>query len=102
MQDAALVAVLDGAEGGRRIRIAERLTVGRGDDAGLVVDDAEISRAHAVFGVTSQGLEIQDLGSLNGTWVNGERITSPTLLVPGDAIKIGTTRIEVLSTGLEP
>ena len=43
MQDAALVAVLDGAEGGRRIRIAERLTVGRGDDAGLVVDDPEIS-----------------------------------------------------------
>ena len=35
MTDAALVAVLDGAEGGRRIHIAERLTVGRGDDVGL-------------------------------------------------------------------
>ena len=99
MQDAALVAVLDGAEGGRRIRIAERLTVGRGDDAGLVVDDPEISRAHAVFAVTPRGLEIQDLGSLNGTWVNGERIASPTLVGPGDAIKIGTTMIEVLSIG---
>jgi len=96
-EDAALVAVLDGAEGGRRIRIAGRLTVGRDDDAGLVIDDPEISRAHAVLGATPEGLEIQDLGSLNGTWVNGERITSPTLLVTGDAVKIGTTRIEVLS-----
>jgi class 3 adenylate cyclase len=102
MHEAAFVAVLDGAEGGRRIRISERLTLGRGDDAGLVVDDPEISRAHAVLGVTSQGLEIQDLGSLNGTWVNGERITSPTLLAAGDAIKIGATRIEVLSTGHGP
>ncbi len=102
MEDAALVAILDGAEGGRRIRIAGRLTVGRGEDAGLVVDDPEISRAHAVFGVTPDGLEIQDLGSLNGTWVNGERITSPTLLAPGDAVKIGATRIEVLSAGHGP
>jgi class 3 adenylate cyclase len=99
MTDAALVAVLDGAEGGRRIHIAERLTVGRGDDVGLVLDDPEMSRAHAVFAVTPDGLEIQDLGSLNGTWVNGERITAPTLLVAGDAIKVGTTRIEVLSAG---
>jgi class 3 adenylate cyclase/tetratricopeptide (TPR) repeat protein len=102
MEDAALVAILDGAEGGRRIRIAGRLSVGRGDDAGVVVDDPEISRAHAVFAVTPQGLEIQDLGSLNGTWVNGERITSPTLLAPGDAVKIGATRIEVLSAGRAP
>jgi class 3 adenylate cyclase len=99
MTDAALVAVLDGAEGGRRIRIAERLTVGRGDDVGLVLDDPEMSRAHAVFAVTPDGLEIQDLGSLNGTWVNGERITAPTLLAAGDAVKVGTTRIEVLSAG---
>ena len=49
--------------------------------------------------MTPDGLEIQDLGSLNGTWVNGERITAPTLLVAGDAIKVGTTRIEVLSAG---
>ena len=99
MTDAALVAVLDGAEGGRRIRIAERLTVGRGDDVGLVLDDPEMSRAHAVFAVTPDGLEIQDLGSLNGTWVNGERITAPTLLAAGDGVKVGTTRIEVLSAG---
>jgi class 3 adenylate cyclase len=63
----------------------------------LVIDDPEISRAHAVLGSSAKGLEVEDLGSLNGTWVNGERITSATPLAPGDVIKIGTTRIEVLS-----
>ena len=95
----AVVAVLDGADGGRRIQITGRLTVGRGDDAGLLIDDPEISRAHAVIGPTLDGLEVQDLGSLNGTWVNGERISSPALLEAGDVVKIGTTRIEVLSAG---
>jgi class 3 adenylate cyclase len=99
MQEGALLAVLDGAEGGRRIRIAGRLTLGRGDDAGLLIDDPEISRTHAVLGPTAAGLEIQDLSSFNGTWVNGERISGPTLLAPGDVIKIGATRIEVLSVG---
>jgi class 3 adenylate cyclase len=102
MEDAAVVAILDGSEVGRRIDIAGRLTVGRGDDAGVVIDDPEISRSHAVFGMTPEGLEIQDLGSLNGTWVNGERITSPTLLAPGDAVKIGATRIEVVSAARGP
>jgi class 3 adenylate cyclase len=98
-QEPALLAVLDGAENGRRIRVTEQLTVGRGDEAGLLLDDPEISRAHAVLGPTAEGLEVRDLGSLNGTWVNGERISSPAVLVPGDVVRIGTTRIEVLAAG---
>jgi class 3 adenylate cyclase len=93
--DAAVVTVLDGAEGGRRVQIAGRLTVGRGD-ADLVIDDPEMSRAHAVFNRTADGLLIEDLGSTNGTSVNGERISTATALAAGDAIKVGTTRIEVV------
>ena len=99
MQKDAVLAVLDGAEGGRQIRIAGQLTLGRGDDAGLLIDDPEISRVHAVIGLTADGLEIRDLGSLNGTLVNGERISRPTLLAPGDVVKLGATDIEVLSAG---
>src|SRR6476659_6894653 len=99
MEDPALLAVLDGAENGRRIRVAGQLTVGRDDDAGLLLDDPEISRAHASLVPADGGLEIRDLGSLNGTWVNGERISSPTVLAPGDVVKVGTTRIEVLAVG---
>jgi class 3 adenylate cyclase len=99
MPEDALLAVLDGVEGGRQIRVAGRLTLGRGDDAGVPIDDPEISRAHAVVNPTADGLEVQDLGSLNGTWVNGERISAATRLARGDVIKIGATRIEVRGAG---
>ena len=98
-REAAVVSIVDGAEGARRILVAGHLTLGRGDDAGLVIDDPEMSRTHAVIGQTPDGLEIRDLSSLNGTWVNGERIGGPTALVPGDIVKIGKTRIEVLAVG---
>jgi class 3 adenylate cyclase len=99
MHGGALLAVLDGAESGRRIQIVERLTLGRGEEAGVLIDDPEVSRTHAILRPTADGLELQDLSSLNGTWVNGERIGGPTLLVPGDVVKLGATRIEVLSLG---
>jgi len=98
-REAAVVSIVDGAEGARRILVAGHLTLGRGDDAGLVIDDPEMSRTHAVIGQTPDGLEVRDLSSLNGTWVNGERIGGPTALVPGDVVKIGKTRIEVLAVG---
>jgi class 3 adenylate cyclase len=98
-REAAIVSIVDGVGGERRVRIAGELTLGRSDDAGLVIDDPEISRAHAVIVQTPEGIEIRDLSSLNGTWVNGERINTPTLLVPGDVVKIGKTVIEVLVAG---
>jgi class 3 adenylate cyclase len=99
-RDTALVAILDGAEGGRRVQITGQLTVGRGEGADLVIDDPEISRAHAVLASTGHGVEIEDLGSRNGTWVNGERIANAMQLVPGDMITVGTTQIEVLSVSV--
>jgi class 3 adenylate cyclase len=101
-RDAALLAILDGAEGGRRVRVIDTLTVGRGEGADLLIDDPEISHAHAVLAPTPDGLEIEDLGSLNGTWVNGERITTAIHLEPGDTITVGATRVEVLSVSPTP
>jgi class 3 adenylate cyclase len=98
-RDAAVVSIADGVDGERRVRIAGELSLGRGDDAGLVIDDPEISRAHAVIAQTADGIEIRDLSSLNGTWVNGERITTPTSLSAGDVVKVGKTRIEVIAAG---
>jgi len=96
---AAIVSIVDGAGSERRIRIVGELTLGRSDETGVVIDDPEISRAHAVIVQTPEGIEIRDLSSLNGTWVNGERINTPTLLAPGDVVKIGKTVIEVLVAG---
>ena len=79
MHGAALLAVLDGAENGRRIRVAGQLTVGRDDDAGLLLDDPEISRAHAVPRDRRMAdSRFATSGRSTGRWVNGERISSPT------------------------
>ena len=94
--DAAIVSIVDGVDSERRIRVEGELILGRTEDAGLVIDDPEISRTHAVITQTADGIEIRDLSSLNGTWVNGERINTPTALAPGDVVKVGKTRIEVL------
>jgi class 3 adenylate cyclase len=99
MPPGAVLVVLDGTDGGRRVGVDGRLTLGRGDDAGVPIDDAEVSRAHAVVATTPDGLELTDLGSLNGTWVNGERLSRSIVLAPGDVIRVGATQIEVLSTG---
>lgn len=76
-------------------------TVGRADDADLRIADDCVSRKHARIGAApSQGgtaLTVRDLGSANGTFVNGERILSDHLLAPGDLIEIGNTRIRVLA-----
>src|SRR5215475_9633041 len=99
MQESALLQVSDGAETGRRIEAPGRVTLGRGEEAGVLIEDPEVSRVHAVLCPTPEGLELHDLGSLNGTWVNGERISGPTVLAPGDVIKLGATQLEVVSTG---
>jgi hypothetical protein len=65
--------------------------IGRGSTNDIVIQDTQSSRHHAE--ITRQGdqLIVQDLGSTNGTFVNGERITAPRLLRPGDQIRIGET-----------
>ncbi|MDQ3067633.1 MAG: MMPL family transporter, partial [Actinomycetota bacterium] len=60
-----------------------------------VLDDPEISRRHAALRPVSGSVEIEDLDSLNGTWVNEERIGGSVRLSPGDAVRVGQTLIEV-------
>ena len=67
------------------------LILGRGKDAGVVIDDAKASRRHAMFGYSGGELFVQDLGSINGTFVNGERVEKRALF-PGDAIEIANVR----------
>ncbi len=88
------VVVTDGPLAGRRFEVDSRLLVGR-VDADLTIDDELVSRRHAEIRAVEGALEIEDRGSLNGTWVNGERIAGPRVLAPGDVIKLGRTSIEV-------
>jgi len=86
----------EGPLSGRRIEVEAELVLGR-EDAGLTIEDEEISRRHAVVRPSDGGLEIEDLGSTNGTYVNGARIEGPTRLGGGDTIKLGRSMIEVES-----
>jgi len=67
----------------------------RADDVGLA-DDAVSSRHTMVF-CDEAGVTLLDMGSTNGTWVNGDRVVSAELAV-GDLLRIGETRLELRST----
>ena len=69
-------------------------TIGRSDACRLVIDNGTVSRRHAVVKRTEEGLEVRDLGSLNGTWVNGWRVER-AVLRPGDTLRIGEVRVVV-------
>ena len=70
----------------------EQLTVGRGplNDLQLLEDDFASGR-HALFDPRRDGVWVEDLGSTNGTFVNGVRLTSARRLTPGDIVRIGET-----------
>ena len=81
--------VKNGPLAGQRLRVHAPLTLGR-EEVDVVMDAPMVSRRHAVVRPVDGGLEIDDLGSTNGTWVNGERIEGATLLAEGDVIGVGS------------
>ena len=68
------------------------VVIGRSSDCDVVVDDPNVSRRHAEVRRIGDGYSLVDLGSTNGTEVNGQRIQE-TALMNGDVIGVGTTRI---------
>jgi DNA-binding response OmpR family regulator len=66
----------------------EALTIGRGDDCDIVVPDRQISRYHARVRRSVDGFVLEDLGSKNGTHLNGVRLHDPAPLQDGDVIQV--------------
>jgi len=87
------VEVIYGARSWRLALEADRCTVGRGNDNAIAVTDPKVSDLHAVLERFSAGWCATDLGSSNGTWVNGERIFGPRRLGDGDEVRVGETRL---------
>lgn len=69
--------------------------LGRGEDVDLQLHDTGTSRRHAQI----DGDTVRDLGSTNGTWVNGVRITTATTLHDGDVLRLGTTELTYRTGG---
>ena len=65
--------------------------IGRDVTNDVVVGDAEISRQHSRITRTPGGYVLEDLGSTNGTFVNGERLVAPRVMNPGDLVALGET-----------
>jgi pSer/pThr/pTyr-binding forkhead associated (FHA) protein len=95
-EGAALVIRTGGGRSGESFSISDdRMSIGRTPDAAVFLDDVTVSRNHALLVRRREGLYIDDLGSLNGTYVNRKRIESH-LLADGDEIQIGKFRLSYL------
>lgn len=86
--EAALIVVAGGAEGSEFGIEAPHLTLGRGPGVDLAFSDSAMSRQHAAIEFSNEGFRIRDLGSTNGTRVNGSEIQGAELK-HGDRIEIG-------------
>ena len=67
----------------------DEVSIGRDNSNTVAINDAEISRKHAKMTLHGNAYVIQDLGSTNGTYVNGTRITGTQVLNPGDSVSFG-------------
>ena len=81
---------------GSEIQVRDEFVIGRqASEEGQLGQDAEISRQHARIAPSNGSFVIEDLGSTNGTFVNGRRISKPEILSPGDRIQVGATTLVV-------
>jgi FHA domain len=67
----------------------DQLIIGRDVTSNIAIGDAEVSRKHARLTFQGGKYVIEDLGSTNGTFVNGQRLTGPVVLKPGDLVALG-------------
>jgi hypothetical protein len=93
---AALVIRSGGGRAGESFPMNDdRIAIGRSPDAGVFLDDVTVSRNHALLVARADGTYIDDLGSLNGTYVNRSRIESQRL-EDGDEIQVGKYKLSYL------
>lgn len=83
--------LLAGEDAGKMVRVETEVLIGRSPKAGLRLTGEGVSRMHARFVRRDDGTYVEDLGSTNGTLVNGVRLTGPAVLRDGDKIQIGAS-----------
>jgi pSer/pThr/pTyr-binding forkhead associated (FHA) protein len=95
--------VLRGVSGttfGKTFPLFGTLTVGRHTDCDISIPGEEISRHHAKLQVMPEGISVEDLGSANGTFINGKRVHQG-MLKPGEELRLDTVRFLLAAPGLE-
>jgi len=89
----AELVVEEGPDAGQRFPLKPNTRLGRGPENEIVLRDPQVSRYHAVINLTGSEYVITDLGSANGTSVNGVRISQPCPLHQGDVVAIGSEQL---------
>lgn len=90
-----VVIVRSETQAGAAHTVKDALTFGRGEDADVHLDDPYASEFHLRFVAEEDRLVLHDLGSTNGTYLNGRRVTAPVTVKRGDAVQVGKTVMEV-------
>jgi hypothetical protein len=90
-----VVVVRSDTDPGLQFVVEDSLVVGRSDQADIMIGDPYASDFHLRMTSKDGRIVLSDLGSTNGTYVNGRRITAPTDLGRGDAVQVGKTVMEV-------
>ena len=95
-EEVARISVLDpqlyGLPRGASFALRQGTTIGRHPDSAILLDDAFVSAHHAQISHEADGWWITDLGTKNGTFVNGAPIKAPTRLKTGDVLRFGRVR----------
>ncbi|REK19340.1 MAG: FHA domain-containing protein [Actinobacteria bacterium] len=90
-----LLMVRSETQQGTEIEVSDATVLGRSSEADVLLDDPYASEFHMRLLAQENGLVLHDLGSTNGTYVNGRRVTAPTTLRRGDSVQVGKTVMEV-------
>ena len=93
------LAIVEGRDAGQEFPVTGTMLIGRDPSADVVIADSEVSTRHASFVLVDGGAAVEDLGSTNGTFVNGQRVTGSQQLRAGDRIQLGATVLEVRGPG---
>jgi hypothetical protein len=94
--DVAVLVARSGPGSGSRYALGEAVTtMGRHPDSDIFLDDITVSRRHAEIERSAGGYRVRDVGSLNGTYVNRERVDD-VLLADGDEVQVGRFKLQFL------
>ncbi len=88
VEDIPILIAQAGPLNGQRWSLQDKLEVGREESCDIMIPSRQVSRLHARFSITSEGVLLEDLESKNGTHCNGQLILEPLLLQDGDVIQI--------------
>jgi pSer/pThr/pTyr-binding forkhead associated (FHA) protein len=95
-----LLRGVSGATFGKTFAVTDDAVIGRQPDCDIPVPAEEISRHHARLKVTPDGVHVEDMGSANGTFINGKRVDSGVLR-PGEELRLDTVRFLLVTPGMD-